>query len=252
MEQGKDTEDHVAAGDHRRGDLRHLLDVGQQGAVGQHRGPGTTRRAARVEQHRQALRVQSRRTLPASGGDQLVPAPLPGGQRGADRDDPRARGLLVTGDLHRLAQSTDRLPDRGDRLGIGDHHPGARVGQHPDQLTGGAAGVDGDHHHAGPERTQVGRDELDPVAGGEHHPVARDHARVGEALHHPIDEYLETAAGHGAPGRRLGQHGLVRLLNGRPAQQRGDVGVHRASLAHRPPPAARVEPVDRCALSVGT
>jgi hypothetical protein len=233
VEQRQHSEHHVTPGDHLRHHLGHLLDVRQQCPMRQHRRARTPGGAAGVEEDSQGLGVHPPRGRPApESRDQLVPAALTRREGGADGDDPRSRRCLVASCLHRITEPADSRSDGRDRVSVRDHHPGARVGQHPDQLTGGAARVHGDDDHAGPQCAEVRRDELDPVAGRDHHPVAGHHPGVVEALHHPLNELLETTAGHGAPGRGFRENLLVRLLCGRPAQELGDVGVHRSSLAH--------------------
>ena len=89
MEERQHAEHHVVAVDHRRLDGGHLLDVGQQRPVGEHRGARAPRRTARVEQRGQLLRVRQRRYGARRLGAQVVVGALAGLQGGADDHDPR-------------------------------------------------------------------------------------------------------------------------------------------------------------------
>ncbi len=91
VEQRQHAEHDVVAVDHRRVDLGHLLDVGQQRPVAEHRGARATRRTGRVEEYGERLRVVRRRGRPAGLGDQVGPgrARRPSRRR---RSRPRAAG----------------------------------------------------------------------------------------------------------------------------------------------------------------
>ena len=221
MEERQHAEHDVAPGDHRRVDGGDLLDVGEQGPVGEHRGARPARRTAGVEQHRERLGVDPHgRYGCARRRDQLVPAALARGQGGADGDDARPRRGLHAHRLQRLVEAADGRAHRGDGGRVGDHHAGAGVGQHPDQLAGDAARVDRHDDHAGPQRAEVGGDELDPVASRDHHAVAGDHAGVGEPLATTRSASASSALQvMRASRRRLAQGRLVGLLLGRPGQR---------------------------------
>ena len=92
VEERKDAEHDVVTVDHRRLDRGDLLDVGQQRAVGEHRGARTTRRAAGVEEGGELLGVLQRRDRAGLAGEEVVVADLPGSAPVADRHDPGVHG----------------------------------------------------------------------------------------------------------------------------------------------------------------
>jgi hypothetical protein len=168
--------------------------------------------------------------------------------RGVDADHAgQARGVLA-GRLERLAHPDDGGPHRADRARVGDHHAGAAVDQHPDDLPGGAAGVDRDRDHARTEDAVVRRHELDAVGDRDHDAVAGHHAGGREAVRDPVGEVVEGRPRDGATGGGLGEGDALRLLARGRGQEIGDVGPHPGSLPHREVGTIAGRPAPRVAL----
>ena len=98
VEQRQHAEHDVVAVDHRRLDGRDLLDVGEQRAVGEHRGARAARRTAGVEQRGELLGVLQRRdgvrARRRAGGRRSA---RPGWRVAADHDDARVGPAARTG-----------------------------------------------------------------------------------------------------------------------------------------------------------
>ncbi len=232
VEQGKYAEHDVVGAEHRRVDSGDLLDVGEQRAMAEHRPAGAARRTAGVEECGQRLRVADGRQRGPVGGDQFLPRPLTGLDWRFDDDDARTNVVLV--------QLRDGCSDRTRGVGVSEHHPRAAVGDHPAQLVDRRTRVDGDGDGLGAKRTEVGGDELDPVAHRDHHPVAGHQAGGAEARRAPTHLFVQLTPGAGPP-TSLDEGDLVWVLFGCDGEQLGntvEVG-HGQILPHAHGPVPR-------------
>ena len=160
VEQRQHAEDDVVALDHRRVHRGGLLDVGRQRPVGEHRRARAARRTAGVEEDGQRLGVRGGRRLHRGRDEQVGVGRLPRQGGRADHDDPRDGGPaaeLLVGAHEGVLDPGDRLPHRRDGAAVGDDQTRAAVGDHPDHLAGGRAGVHRDRHQPGAQRTEVRR-----------------------------------------------------------------------------------------------
>ena len=205
VEERQHPEDDVVGVDHRRLNGSSLLDVGQQSAVGQHRGSGVVGGAAGVEQAGQRLGVRQRRHGPRLraaqvGEGHLVPAA--GSSSTTTTRGVRRRATTSSSRTPREPSSASRTRPvaalaSADRGGIGDDQAGAGVGDHPGQLLDLGARVHGNRDQLGPQHAEIGRDQLEPVAEHRHHPLAGDHADVAETGGDPVG--LTVQIGPGQP-----------------------------------------------------
>jgi hypothetical protein len=159
--------------------------------------------------------------------------------QGAARDDdprddePRHHVALdgaggVLGGL-RLLEGLHRAAHRGDRVGVGEDHPRPGVGDHPCELAGLRGRVDRYGDRLRPQDREVAGHELDPVAHGDEHPVARHDPGGPEPGRQPADLVLELAPGD-PTAARLDDREAVGVLGGGPREQVRDVG--RGSGSH--------------------
>ena len=218
VEERQDPEHDVVAVDHRRSHPGDLRDVGRQRPVGEHRRARKARRTARVEQHRHPLGIREGRHRPSRVRTQVVVGPLSGAQRRTDHHD-----TDPFGDRRRVCGEQRRgLTHRRDGAALGHDHPGAAVGQQSRHLVGGRARVDGYGDRLGPQHAEIGRDELDPVARGDHHPVAGQDPGRSQTGRDPADLVVELGPGHAAT-TGLDDRELVGVLARRPGQERRQV-----------------------------
>ena len=239
VEEREHAEHDVVAVDHRRLDPGDLLDVGEQRAVGEHRGARTTRRTARVEQCGELLGVLQRRDRAGLAGEEVVVADLPGSAPVADRHDPGVHGagdeVLVEHRrvaVERRVHGGHRHAHGGQGLRVRDDEARAGVGDHPGELVGGGARVDRHRDHLGPQDPEVAGDELETVADHDHHPVAGQDPEATEAGGAVRDLGLEPAPGHRAPTGLDDREAVGRVLGGLGDQVRKVRQRHGSILPH--------------------
>jgi hypothetical protein len=206
VEEREHTQHDVVAVDHRRVHSSRLLDVGDQGTVGEHRGARTTRRTTGVEEAGELLRVGQRwdraRGRRPQGGIGLLAL---GGVRvddvdpglGRARDEVGTQLVGLTGE--RGPHLGNRLAHRTDGLGVGNDHTRPGVGDHPRELTRRRARVHRHRHDLGAQHPEVRRDELDAGAQRQHGALTRDEPGRPEPGGDAGDLLLELGPGHAAP-----------------------------------------------------
>jgi hypothetical protein len=123
-------------------------------------------------------------------------------------------------------EQPESLAHGADGLLVGDHDPAAAVGRHPGQLAGSRQRVHRYGDDLRPQHPEVGRDELDPVAERQQHPLSGHEPGSTEPGGDPGDLVLERRPGHtAAPRLDDGEHvGPVGRCLG---HERGDVVGHR-------------------------
>ena len=137
-----------------------------------------------------------------------------------------ARGLGTVGAAghdHRGARQS-RRPHGRHAVAVGDHHAHIGMAQRGGDLAPGEAGVERDGDQPGPQRSEVGDDELWPVAQDQADPVARNKAGGPHSGRGGIDGVVQLVPGQ--PGRADDQGRVTTARFGRAAYVVGEVHSH--------------------------
>ena len=197
----------------------------------EHRGARQVDGAAGVEEAREGLGVGAGEEGAGLRDAQHVEGELVGGLGlGAHDDQPGLAGARDHVVVEHVAGAGERLTDQdagrpylGDGRAVGDDQPGAGVGDHPGQLLDLGPRVHRDGHELGAQGGEVGRHELDAVAHGQQHPLARHHARVAQSGGHAVDLAVEIRPGQTA-SRGLHERVPAAVAGGCQRHQVGDQG----------------------------
>ena len=201
VEQGQDSQGHVT-GVHGPARVElHLLEVGEQVAVGQHRGLGRARGSGREDEHGGVAGG------PVEDGNGGVGATVAAGRlrlpwrRAVDGDDPLH-------DRARAVEGASRARVIAGRDGkLGPHRLPLRF-----ELDLGGVGVEGHGYRPDPQHREVGHDEEAVVGQGQGHAVPRHHSQLHQRSSGLGHQGAQPAVGDGpgpvVKGRRLLRMGL--------------------------------------------
>ena len=217
----------------------HLLEVGQQVAVRQHRALRLARRAARIRKARKVILTDRHRRRRLTAADHLIPAHRADRRATADHHD-------VLEHRKRLAQPVHRTQERlGD-----DNSARLCIGQDERDFVGGVHRVERDHHAAGTFDPEVRIDEMGDVVHEHSHPIALPDTERRDARSGLLDRPLELAVRDGLVLKD--ERSLVRKASSRLLDDVRDVHARALMLrgtlrarSKRPVPRRRPAPVAR-------
>ena len=224
VEQRERQQRHVVVGKRQPGNGRHLVQVGGQVPVGQHRALGRGGRAGGVCDHGQVIRVgRSRSCRPRSLiGEHLLERER-AARRGRSTDDQ---------DALQVGQSIPDGQEGRQRSEFGHHNlrPGVRQGvpdllrrQHDIQRARG---------RSGPKDPVQRGDELRNVPGQEGHPVAASDSEPGQCRGRQVDPLVQLGERH----RPAAKQDRRSLGIGAPCVSHQIGKVHGSSSPNQPRP----------------